>query len=69
MPGTLADAVVAPVITAGPVQAYPVTLVGLLAVSVSVLLAHSGALLVIPVIAGAAFTEIVVPAKHPPGTI
>ena len=63
-PVTDADAAVAPVIDAGPVHEYPVTLVAPVAFNVSVFPEHIGELAVIPDIEGAALIVIVVIELH-----
>jgi len=68
-PITLADEVDAPVITAGPVHEYPVTLAGLLAVRVNVLPSQIGPLLVTLPRKGIGFTVTVTNELQPPATV
>ena len=67
--GTLAEAVDAPVIDAGPSHRYEVTFEGPLLDKLSVLLAHRGAFDEMPDTDGPGLTVSTVAAKQPPETI
>jgi hypothetical protein len=67
--GTEAVADDAPVIAAGPVHEYPVTLAGEFATKDNVLLAHNGEFVDMLLTVGAALTVTVVAEKQPPAML